>query len=325
MNRQEFFSLIDKWMDGSASTEEMQSLMNYYHSFKATTEWDEAQLGAKALLEAEMEQQLLLRIRTSQPETAPVKRIWWAKVAAAAAVVLVLIATGWWYFQRPPVQTSAHSQQQLVATKAGEHKKMLLPDSTIVWLSPASRLEYSDAFGKGNRELTLSGEAFFEVATDAGQPFIIHSGRVDTRVLGTSFNIQAFDAQPDVAVTVLTGKVAVGNADSAVHVSPSQRAVFSKATGKITKEDQVATNGLLSRREGILKYDRAGLREVAADLGYYYNVNIEITGDISNCFYFGEFNTNGTLEKALRQLCLSLNATLENKGTTYIIRKDKEC
>lgn len=317
--------MIDKWMDGSASTEEMQSLMNYYHSFKATTEWDEAQLGAKALLEAEMEQQLLLRIRTSQPETAPVKRIWWAKVAAAAAVVLVLIATGWWYFQRPPVQTSAHSQQQLVATKAGEHKKMLLPDSTIVWLSPASRLEYSDAFGKGNRELTLSGEAFFEVATDAGQPFIIHSGRVDTRVLGTSFNIQAFDAQPDVAVTVLTGKVAVGNADSAVHVSPSQRAVFSKATGKITKEDQVATNGLLSRREGILKYDRAGLREVAADLGYYYNVNIEITGDISNCFYFGEFNTNGTLEKALRQLCLSLNATLENKGTTYIIRKDKEC
>ncbi|MET3880749.1 FecR domain-containing protein [Chitinophaga sp. OAE865] len=325
MNRQEFYSLIDKWMDGSASEEEVEQLMNYYHSFKTTQEWNEAELGTKSLLEEEMEQQLLSRIRVAIPEAAPFKRTWWPKIAAAAAVLFVLSAGGWWYFQRPVAPAPVHSLQQLVATKAGEHKKIQLPDSTTVWLSPASTLAYTDAFGKENRELTLSGEAFFDVSTNAVKPFIIHSGRVTTRVLGTSFNIQAFDAQPDVAVTVLTGKVAVGNADSAVHVSPSERAVFSKATGTIRKEDGVAAAGLLSRREGILKYDRAGLPEVAAELGYYYNVKIEIKGKISNCFYFGEFNTNGTLEKALRQLCLSLNATLENNGSTYIIRMDKEC
>lgn len=325
MNRQEFYSLIDKWMDGSASEEEVKLLMNYYYSFKTTGEWDERKLGAKSLLEAEMEQQLLSRIRTAAPETVPVKRTWWPKIAAAAAVLLVLVVSGWWYFQRPAAPTPVHSRQQLVATKAGEHKKIQLPDSTTVWLSPASTLAYTAAFGRENRELTLSGEAFFDVTTNAAQPFIIHSGRVDTRVMGTSFNIQAFDAQPDVLVTVLTGKVAVGNADSAVHVSPSERAVFSKATGVITKESQVAAGNLLSRREGILKYDKAGLSEVAAELGYYYNVKIEIKGKISNCFYFGEFNTNGTLDKALRQLCLSLNATLESNGTTYTIRMDKEC
>lgn len=325
MNRQAFYSLIDKWMDGSASEEEVKQLMNYYHSFKTTPEWDEVELGAKSLLEAEMEQQLLTRIRAAVPETAPVKRTWWPRIAAAAAVLFVLAVSGWWYLQRPATPVPDHSRQQLFATKAGEHKKIQLPDSTTVWLSPASTITYTAAFGKENRELTLSGEAFFEVTTNAGQPFIIHSGRVDTRVLGTSFNIQAFDAQPDVAVTVLTGKVAVGNADSAVHVAPSERAVFSKATGAITKEDRVATGDLLSRREGILKYDRAGLPEVAAELGYYYNVKIEIKGKISSCFYFGEFNTNGTLDKALRQLCLSLNATLESNGTTYIIRMDKEC
>lgn len=316
--------MIDKWMDGSANEEEVKLLMNYYHSFKTTEEWDERKLGVKSLLEAEMEQQLLFRIRTAAPETVPVKRAWWPKIAAAA-VLLVLAVSGWWYFQRPAAPTSVHSRQQLVATKAGQHKKIQLPDGTTVWLSPASTLAYTAAFGRENRELTLSGEAFFDVTTNAAQPFIIHSGRVDTRVLGTSFNIQAFDAQPDVSVTVLTGKVAVGNADSAVHVSPSERVVFSKATGVITKESQVAVGNLLSRREGILKYDRAGLPEVAAELGYYYNVKIEIKGKISNCFYFGEFNTNGTLDKALRQLCLSLNATLESNGTTYIIRMDKEC
>lgn len=323
MNRQEFFSLIDKWMEGSASDEEVQSLMNYYHSFKSTTAWDESQLGAKSLLEAEMEQQILQSIRSSRPEATPVKRIWWPSVAAAAGLLLMIL-TGWWYFSRTP-QEGTVATLHVIATKAGEHRKIQLPDSSTVWLSPASSISYTSVFGVSSRVVDLSGEAFFEVATAAGHPFIIHSGQVDTRVLGTSFNIKAFDAQPDVAVTVLTGKVSVASGNAAVPVSPSQRAIFSKATGKITTEDKVSTASLLSRRMGILKYEGATLQEVTKELGYYYNVEIDIKGKTANCFYFGEFNTNSTLEKALQQLCLSLNATLERNGTKYLIRKDKEC
>ncbi|MGO4288780.1 FecR family protein [Chitinophaga sp. RAB17] len=324
MDRQEFFSLIDKWMDGSASDTEIRSLMNYYHSFQSAADWDESQLGAKALLEAEMEQQLLLAIRSATPVATPVKRIPWLKIAAAVLLLLAL-GGGWWYRAgiRPPVHTMS---SKLFVTKAGEHQKMQLPDGTTVWLSPASSLQYADTFFKGSREVVLTGEAFFEVANSPQQPFIIHSDKVATRVLGTSFNIQAFEAQPDVAVTVLTGKVAVAaGAATAVQVAPQQRAVFSKATGLITKEENVSTAELLNRREGILKYDRASLAEVTTQLGYYYNVTIEIAGNTSNCFYFGEFNTHGTLEKALQQLCLTLNATLEKNGTKYIIRKSGEC
>lgn len=324
MDRQEFFSLIDKWMDGSASKAEVQLLMNYYHSFKSAADWDESQLGAKAFLEAEMEQQLLAAIRSAAPEAAPVKRIGWLKIAAAV-LLLLAVGSGWWYREHSTPATHT-VPTQLIATKAGEHHKMQLPDGTTVWLSPASSLQYADTFFKGSREVALKGEAFFEVANVAEQPFIIHSGRVNTRVLGTSFNIQAFDAQPDVAVTVLTGKVAVATETAApVPVLPQQRAVFNKATGLIAREENVATAELLNRREGILKYDRAKLEDVATQLGYYYNVEIEIKGNTSNCFYFGEFNTHGTLEKALQQLCLTLNATLEKTGTKYIIRKSGEC
>ncbi|SEW55062.1 FecR family protein [Chitinophaga arvensicola] len=323
MNRQEFFSLIDKWMEGSASEEEVQSLMNYYHSFKSSTNWDESQLGAKSLLEAEMEQQLLEAIRAPRPDATPVKRIWWPKIAAAAGLLLVLV-TGWWYFSaKPPEGTVA--ALHVITTKAGEHKKVKLPDSTTVWLSPSSSISYTSVFDIGSRDVDLSGEAFFEVTTAAGHPFIIHSGMVSTRVLGTSFNVKAFETQPDVAITVLTGKVSVASGNAAVPVSPSERAIFSKATGKIITESGVDTTVLLNRRKGILKYDGAGIPEVLAELGYYYDVKIEISGKTTNCFYFGEFNTNSTLEKALNQLCLSLNATYEKNGTKYLIRKEKEC
>lgn len=324
MDRQEFFSLIDKWIDGSASDAEVQSLMNYYHSFHAPADWDESQLGAKALLADEMEQQVLTAIRSATPAVVPVKRIPWLKIAAAV-LLLLAVGSGWWYRAQvlPPTHTVS---SKIFVTKAGEHQKMKLPDGTTVWLSPASSLQYADTFFKGSREVVLSGEAFFEVVQSPQQPFIIHSDKVATRVLGTSFNIQAFAVQPDVAVTVLTGKVAVAaGAGEAVPVAPQQRAVFSKSTGIITKEENVSTAELLNRREGILKYNRASLAEVATQLGYYYNVTIEIAGNTSNCFYFGEFNTHGTLEKALQQLCLTLNATLEKNGTKYIIRKSGEC
>ncbi|GAA0525443.1 FecR family protein [Chitinophaga japonensis] len=324
MDRQAFYALIDKWNRGEATDEEVQALMNYYHSFRDTPEWDEARLGDRSAVEAEMEQRLLRSIRQLPQQQAPVRRMRWLRVAAAAAVLLLLAGAAWWYRAgRGP----AELRQQTLVTQAGQHRQLELADGTKVWLSPASTLQYPQRFTGPAREVSLSGEAFFEVAPGAEHPFIIHSGAVDTRVLGTSFTIQAYAAQPDIGVTVVTGKVAVSTAQAgsqpAVTLSPQQQVVFSKATGRLRKTDKVDTRPLLLRRAGILKYNRAPLQEVVAELGCYYNVSIIIEGPTDNCFYFGEFNTNRELEKALRQLCLTLNATLVKKDGAYIIRKGR--
>lgn len=320
MDRQAFFTLIDKWMDGCATDAEVQALMNYYYSFREAPEWEGHLSGAKAQLEAEMEQQLLLKIRQTpqQPAITPVRRIGWMRVAAA--VVLLIAALGITYYMvwkpLPPVQ------QQAFSTQPGQHRQLQLPDGTKVWLSPASFLQYPEKFSGHTREVILRGEAFFDAAPDEEHPFIIHSGAVDTKVLGTSFNIQAYPQQPNIGVTVVSGKVAVKTAHSnEVAVTPQQRAVFNKQTGSIQREEHVDTEQLLLRRAGILKYRGAALPAVVAELGYYYNVNIHIAGSTEGCFYFGEFNTNGQLEKALKQLCLTLNATLEKNGDTYVIKK----
>jgi len=320
MNRQAFFTLIDKWMDGRATAEEVQALMNYYYSFREAPEWM-AHTGAKAQLETEMEQQLLYNIRQiPQEAAAPVRRMRWWQVAAAA-VLLFAIGSSVYYLVRRPAPVV---QQLVFSTQPGQHRQLRLPDGTQVWLSPASTLQYPERFSGHTREVALNGEAFFDVAQQAAQPFIIHSGAVDTRVLGTSFNIQAYARQPDIGVTVVSGRVAVQAAHTgAIALNPQQRAVFNKRTGGMQRQEHIDTEQLLLRRNGILKYRSASLATVVQELGYYYNVTINIEGSIEGCFYFGEFNTNDRLEKALHQLCLTLNATLLKNGNTYVIRKGR--
>lgn len=305
MERQAFFELIDKWMNGIASESEVQALMNYYYSFQEDAAWEPM---AKARLEAEMELQLLQSIRHMPQQRVVRIRYFWV---AAAAVVVLMLGLGWLFRSHRP----AVKQIQLT-TLARENRQLQLADGTQVWLSPSSTLQYPEKFNGRTREVNLHGEAFFSVAK--GSPFIVHSGQVETRVLGTSFTVQAYDRQPEIGVTVLTGKVAVAQ----TIVLPNQRAVFNKQSGSL-HTDSIDAGTLLLRREGLLKYRGAPLLNVVQELGYYYNVTITIEGPTADCFYFGEFNTNSQLEKALNQLCLTLNATLVKAGNTWIIRKSR--
>jgi ferric-dicitrate binding protein FerR (iron transport regulator) len=177
----------------------------------------------------------------------------------------------------------------------------------------------------------LSGEAFFDVAQNAVHPFIVVTGGLRTKVLGTSFNIQAYPSQRDFGVTVVSGKVAVSeihtpatlSKENPVTLSPRQQAVFNNTTRAINVKDHVDAEQFLLRRTGILKYKGAPVQEVVNTLGNYYNVTINIEGPTEDCFYFGEFNIDKGLDKALEQLCLTLNATLVKKGSAYVIRKGR--
>ncbi|MBV7530169.1 FecR family protein [Chitinophaga sp. sic0106] len=318
MQRDEFFRLIDKWTNGTASEEELRRLMNYYHSFPEQR-WEEATMGSSAQLEAAMEQDLLRAIR--QPGTAKVLRIrLWLRIAAAVTAVIAVAAGITWALRPPTAPASTEAKLVAYRTEAAQHLRVALPDSTIVYLSPNTTLEQGKDYGKGDRTVTLTGEAFFDIHPNSSQPFKVQSGQVTTQVLGTSFNVQAYTAQQDIAVTVLTGKVAVSSGTQRVECPPGNRAVFNKQSGDMLSEANVDTRWILEHQQGILRYDRANLQQVANQLGYYYNVKITISGSTVNCFYVGEFNTRQPLDKALKQLSLTLNATIEHKNDTWIIR-----
>lgn len=127
---------------------------------------------------------------------------------AAAAVVFILAASLWVFHDRPAGKTF-RSYQNKVVTRPGSRTKIRLPDGSRAWLNVGSKLTYADEFAKGNRKLTLDGEAFFEVAKDAAHPFVIHTKAMDIRVLGTAFNVKAYADDPSAEAVLVNGRIEV--------------------------------------------------------------------------------------------------------------------
>lgn len=131
---------------------------------------------------------------------------WWA----AAAVIGILLATGfgWQWMQPRKIAPMAVARQQLVAP-LGKTVKALLPDGTTVWLNAGSKISYDAGFNRNHRNITVTGEIFLDVIKNEALPFIVHTSNLDVHVLGTCFNIKAYDDDSRSEVTVIGGKVQV--------------------------------------------------------------------------------------------------------------------
>ncbi|MRG47269.1 DUF4974 domain-containing protein [Chitinophaga sp. SYP-B3965] len=234
------------------------------------------------------------------------------RIAALVAGLLVT-AGGAWYFVQGPEKVN------LVAVKVPFHttKKLTLPDNTVITLNAGSILTYPERFIGDTREITLEGEGFFEVATDAGKPFIIHAGGLNTTVLGTSFNITAYRNSPQLSVTVLTGKVAVMDtlSQKSVTVLPNQRATFNPDKATLITSIVDKPENAIAWSEGKLIFEETPLAEVAERLSYKYNVQIVLVGkNLSDCRFNGEFDTE-PLEEILKIITTLTKTKIKREGT----------
>jgi len=149
-------------------------------------------------------------------------RGWVTKVSAVAASIAVLIAVGFGihhYTKQPgkaPQQLTA-TTWKILKNESGNTRKILMPDGTAIWLTPYSSLSYNIPYGTASRKVQLEGEAYFEVAPDEQHPFTVYTGSIATQVLGTTFNIEAYPAEPAIRVSLTSGKVMVSNTDSLQH------------------------------------------------------------------------------------------------------------
>jgi len=201
--------------------------------FLETGEQDVSPLKAQALLEkifaAEKQAEAML------PMTDPVRRRsrWWLAVAVLFIVALSLF---WRQHYRGhstlAVQAGGRNKQGDVHEQqpANPGRFLQLPDGSTVLLNGDSKLNYDKDFGVTNREVTLSGEAYFDVRHDR-LPFIVHTGKVRTTVLGTAFNIRAYKDQHDIKVTVTRGKVRVETDRQVLGtIAPNEQIAFNTTT-----------------------------------------------------------------------------------------------
>ncbi|MGX5816696.1 FecR family protein [Chitinophaga lutea] len=181
---------------------------------------------------------------------------------AAAAALLTAAVTIYWQFR--PQQPG-----MLVASApAGKTVRTLLPDSSVVYLEGPATLRYPGQFAQGGREVSLTGNASFEVRGSERSPFTVVSGNVRTVALGTSFHVSAPAGADRVDVSLRHGKVRVSHARDTVYLQPGESLTY--AAGRHTVQPSLAGE----YRSSVLLFRRAGMEEVTAKLGRYYNLRV---------------------------------------------------
>lgn len=168
-----------------------------------------------------------LAVTTDEPEQRPRKNYRMAMLAAAS--IIVVIITGGIFLSRhkttaavvPTTAMAPTLSGNEIFTGNGSRTHLTLPDGTIVWLNAGSRITYEKNFDANLRAVTLTGEAFFDVAPNASKPFVIHTASIDIRVLGTSFNVKSYPSDRTTETTLIHGSIEVS-----IHNRPSDKIVL---------------------------------------------------------------------------------------------------
>ena len=237
------------------------------------------------------------------------KLIYTSSIAAASVIFFVLLAA--YHYNRSYFITDTSAPLEIVTsfinveTSDGSKKEVTLPDGSIVLLNIDSELIYPKEFKEDIREITLVGEAFFDIAHNEEKPFIVNVNNMKVKVLGTSFNVKSYPDDKKVETTLVTGKVElIREKESPVILKPSQKAVLNKSDKNLEIE-KVETSEVTAWREGKLIFNKTSMEQVILDLERKYNTDFTINSpDLLEYKYTGTFD-NLTLDEVLKLLMIS--------------------
>ena len=198
---------------------------------------------------------------------------------------------------------------------------LVLSDGTKVWLNSESALRYPVAFGASERQVEITGEAYFEVAKKA-QPFkVAVAGKGVVEVLGTHFNINSYQDETYTKVTLLEGSVKVylqTNGSGAIAIKPGQQAIYLSDQQKQTAiqiKNDVDVSAVVAWKNGFFNFDNADLKSVLRQLSRWYNVNVVYQGNIPKRVFGGEMQRDLNLSEVLK--------ILEKNNVHFKIENDK--
>ena len=275
---QEYIRLLArKFFEGTASDEEKQLLHEWYDRLIGDESPQNIATGApEGAAEIRDRMHANLKNRQQQP---PVKHFGWVRrltTWSSAAAAVVVIGFLLWTNERKP----APADSRLVQAPLGKTLKVNLPDGSHIWLNAGSALSYPIAFKGKTREVVLrEGQAFFDISRDTTRPFIVHAKTLDITVLGTSFDVKAYQNDPDIKVTVKTGKVGVKVRDKpgqpALMLLPAEQAVVAEKAQKI-QVNEISKPAIAPWKDNRMVFEDELLVEVLHALERKYNQHIVI-------------------------------------------------
>ncbi|QEM09342.1 FecR family protein [Mucilaginibacter rubeus] len=247
----------------------------------------------------------------------------WMVAASIIAGFCISVTAAYYYRYALLDRFDPIASKQLVAAN-GQTVNFTLADGTKIWLNAGSKLTYPETFRGEKREIRLEGEAFLDVAHDPAKAFIIHTGKVRTQVLGTSFNIKAYANESFIKVDVLSGKVGVvtpaGKTKSTTtFLTPAEEVVFDKDKLSIVKNKQVDVSVLSRWKDGELMFKNMALPEVLNAINRHFNVTVKADVNLARCSITANF-TNVSLENIMKIISKLVKGKAIQKGTVYQLK-----
>lgn len=160
----------------------------------------------------------------------------------------------------------------------GGEYKLVLADGTKVWLNAGSSLHYPIAFKGKERNVSLSGEAYFEVADEKDQPFTVEAGNEKIQVLGTAFNVKAYENEEKIKTTLAQGAVKVTTGGESRLLRPGEQASFDPTTGRL-QVSKADVEEALAWKNGLFQFNHSNIKMIMQDVARWYNVDVQYKAD----------------------------------------------
>lgn len=212
-------------------------------------------------------------------------------------------------------------EYHVLSTPRGGVWHLELPDGSEVWLNAASSIKYPISFPEGDREVEITGEAYFQVKSSPSAPFVVKAPHTTVTVLGTSFNVDAYSSDGMVETTLISGSVKVSAAGKTKKLQPGNLAATNAVDMTIREANLDAVTGW---KNGFFYYDQAPLISVMKDIENWYDVNVKFESEFLKMPHFsGKIDRSISLDKILSMISETKVATFKIEGRTIIVQEAK--
>lgn len=326
-NRNKFRSIVAKYLKGNADEEETDMIEKYYELFAGKPDQLSA-LSAEELagVHERMKGNIAKRITARPARSRPLLGgIFW-RVAAA---VFILIGAGWIFFVvREPQDSRVNLATGSTVTHRsvkGQTKFVVLPDGSRVVLHGDTQIAYDRDFNNKTREVSLTGEAYFDVVhlnASGRKPvsFVIKTGKIRTTVLGTAFSIKSLPSESEVVVTVTRGKVRVDDGGKHTSLLTANEQMTYNTHTTVADEKVVKSQELTAWVQADMVFQEMPFGELAQMLAKRYGVRISFQNtQLQNCLITGRFSGTETLEEVFKVLTLTSNTKYALEGGELVL------
>ncbi|MBC7874474.1 MAG: FecR family protein [Ferruginibacter sp.] len=362
MSQEKFWILLSKKLSGEASDEELKDLesliaenpgwqyaiQNLGDLWKQKSPDDHMQAEDAYMLHLHRMTEMNIPFGDSFPELEPpvsrtrIRKWYWA------AAVLILFTTGILgfgkLFTKGKGEAIAQNEVNEISTRKGSRSEIKLPDGSVVWLNAGSKLTYTKEYGQQIREVTLTGEGYFDVVKISDKPFIIHTSNIDIKVLGTVFNVKAYPEDKQTETSLIRGSIEVtmkNRPDNKIILAPHEKLVVENEFF-LKKEAEkfhlrytpptVSVNKLKYNRDDStvvetqwmdnkLVFNDLSFGEIVVMMERWYNVVIELQDEVlEQKRMTGNFEKE-SIDQALEALKLTMSFSHEQTGNKIIIHR----